>query len=103
MDRLEIVHTHLSEYLEASPARFGGFSLSDVSSYASPDDHVRIWKGVRHAARPGARVCERYFLAEGAGEAVDGGHLVRNSALEAQLEAADNTFIYRFRCGIVGA
>lgn len=99
LDRLRIVNASLSTHMEEREGAFDAFSLSDVSSYASPEEHARIWSALLHTARPGARVCERYFLAAGAGDDAASARFVRDRALEAQLEEQDDTFIYRFRCG----
>lgn len=102
--RLRIECASLAPFLEAHRGRFDAFSLSDVSSYADVSEHRRIWKAVLAAARPGARVCERYFLSDGAEAELDAlseGRFQRESSMEVRLESEDDTFLYRFRCGVV--
>ncbi|GEM_PF-26992 len=98
LDRLTLVTESLSTLLARDTAGFDAFSLSDVSSYAPPAEHRAIWEAVARSARPGARVCERYFLADGAGDDVLPPGFVRDPALEARLRADDAAFIYRFLC-----
>lgn len=100
LDRLRWVHAPLHEHLLAPEqrGRVDGFSLSDLSSYADDPTYAATWAGVRSAAAPGARVCERHFLAPRAPEG--GPSFARDPALEAELRAADDTFLYTF---VVGA
>ncbi|MEM8713487.1 MAG: DUF3419 family protein, partial [Planctomycetota bacterium] len=104
LGRLRIVCSSLAPFLEEHEERFDAFSLSDVSSYADAAEHRRIWSAVIGSARPGARVCERYFLSGGAESELDAlfaGRFCRDTALEERLESEDDTFLYRFRSGVV--
>jgi S-adenosylmethionine:diacylglycerol 3-amino-3-carboxypropyl transferase len=60
--RLELVVNDAAEYLEqCPPARFAGFSLSNILDGAPADYRRRLFSAVRRAALPGARVVIRSF------------------------------------------
>jgi S-adenosylmethionine-diacylglycerol 3-amino-3-carboxypropyl transferase len=97
VDRLDWAQAPLHEHLLAPEqrGRYHGFSLSDLSSYADAATYEATWRGVRHASAPGARICERHFLSPRPPPE----DLARDPALEAELAASDDTFLYTFVVG----
>jgi len=97
------VHTgDILDYLESvTEPTFNGFSLSDVASYMSYPNFVRLLKGVVRAARPGARFCLRQFLSSYEIPESLQPYFIRKNSLEKELEHLDNCFVYRFMTGTI--
>lgn len=73
------------------------FSLSDFGSYCTPEAYAQCWHGIRAAAAAGARVCEREFM----NALPHAGGVIWNAALSDKLTAADKSFIYKIRAGVI--
>ncbi|MDX2285713.1 MAG: DUF3419 family protein [Bacteroidia bacterium] len=102
LPRLRAVTASLEDWLPGQPpASVQGFSLSDFASYAGPEPYRRIWAGVLHAAAPGARFCERQFLAVQDLPPGLGSRIRTDAALSAELTASDRSFIYTIRAGVI--
>lgn len=99
---LEIRTTNILAYLESlSGPTFDVFSLSDVPSYLSYSNFVRLLEGILKTAKPGARFCLRQFLSSYEIPQHLQAHFVRDKSLEKRLERLDNCFVYRFMVGTV--
>lgn len=104
LQRLEIKTMDVIDYLESLPGpSFDVFSLSDVISYLSYPNFIRLLKAMIKTARPGARFCLREFLSSHQIPDELKPHFVRDHALEKELEDEDNCFVYRFIVGSVMA
>lgn len=102
LDRLKTETAHLVDYLEAAPDQsFDCFSLSDVASYLTYPDFVRLVKAVVRTGRPGARFCMRQFLSTHEIPLHLRRYLVRDQKREDELQRDENCFIYRFMVGHV--
>jgi S-adenosylmethionine-diacylglycerol 3-amino-3-carboxypropyl transferase len=100
LSALEIRTTDILEYLEfLSEPTFDVFSLSDVASYLSYFDFIRLLKGMIKTAKPGARFCLRQFLSSYDIPPNLQAYFVREKSLEKRLERLDNCFVYRFMVG----
>lgn len=98
LDRLEIVSEPMDAHLRAHPDRYTALSVSDFSSYASPEVYRQVWEAILVGAKDGARICERFFLVPYAPDTLFPGRLERDAELEAELHATDHTFLYTFNC-----
>lgn len=99
---LEIRTMDVLTYLESlSEPTFDVFSLSDVSSYLSYPNFIRLLKGIIKTAKPGARFCLRQFLSSYEIPPNLQSYFVRDKSLENRLEQLDNCFVYRFMVGTV--
>lgn len=98
LDRIEVVHAPLATHLREHEDTYTAFSVSDFSSYADPVMYRDVWEGIIHAARDGARVCERFFLVRYAPHELFPDALERDAALEEALARDDHTYIYSFNC-----
>jgi S-adenosylmethionine-diacylglycerol 3-amino-3-carboxypropyl transferase len=97
LGRIQPETAPLGDYLEGwASGAFDAFSLSDFASYTDRREYDRIWKGVLRASAPGARVCERQYLVKRTLPAFARGAVVRDSALEADLEARDASLFFSF-------
>lgn len=74
------------------------YSLSDFSSYASPEMYAAIWFEIASQSQAGARFCERQFLVKRSPETFHP-NIYRNRRLEEKLNHADSTGIYTFCAG----
>ena len=101
LSQLTIVTDSLDSYLNQHPNTIDAFSLSDFSSYADLDRYQRTWSAIITAAKPNARICERFFLAPYQPETFLHQQISRNTALETQLFDQDYSFIYRFNIATV--
>lgn len=102
LDRLSVETSDISTFLERSPRNsFDCYSLSDVASYITEDEFLRMLRGVRHSARPGARVSIRQFLSSHQLPPDLDDWLERDHDLEQELEKEDRCFVYRFMVGKV--
>lgn len=102
-NRLHVMDVHTTNvinYLESLPEpTFNAFSLSDVSSYLSYDDFVRLLRAILKTSKPGAKFCLRQFMTSHEMPKDLKPHFVRDSALEKRLEETDSCFVYRFMVG----
>lgn len=102
LKRLTPVTSDVLSYLEkADTQSFDCFSLSDVASYLSQKDFLRMLEGIRRTAKPNARVSIRQFLSSHAIPDEVGTWLKRDADLEKQLEIEDRCFVYRYITGCV--
>lgn len=101
-DRLSIKNIDILSYLASVPDNsFDCFSLSDVASYLSQDDFLKMLNEVHRVAKPGARFSIRQFLSNHK-ISQDLHHAFnRDHALEKKLEKEDNCFVYRFMAGTI--
>ncbi len=99
---LEIKTANVISYLESiKKPTFDIFSLSDVPSYLSYSDFVRLLEGIVKTAKPGARFCLRQFLSTYEIPEHLQSYFVRDKSLERRLERLDNCFVYRFITGTI--
>lgn len=102
LDAIEIKTVDVLDYLESiQEPTFDVFSLSDVASYLSYPNFIRLIKGIIKTAKPGARFCIREFLSSHQIPNDLKPYFERNAQLEKDLEKSDNCFVYRFMVGIV--
>ncbi len=102
LSTLEIQTTDVIDYLESlSEPTFDVFSLSDVASYLSYSNFIRLLKGMLKTAKPGARFCLRQFLSSYEVPSNLQNYFVRDKSLEKRLERLDNCFVYRFMVGTI--
>lgn len=102
LSALEIRTTDIVDYLESlSEPTFDVFSLSDVASYLSYPNYIRLLKAMIKAAKPGARFCLRQFLSSYEIPSNLQTYFLRDRSLEKRLERLDNCFVYRFMVGTV--
>lgn len=102
LSSLEIHTTNILHYLDSirEPA-FDIFSLSDVASYLSYEDFIKLLQGIIRTAKPGARFCLRQFLSTYEIPLELQSYFVRDKELEKNLEQKDNCFVYRFLVGTI--
>lgn len=102
-DKIDALSVHTGDvlkYLESiSKPTFDAFSLSDVSSYLSHADFVRLLRGMIQTAKPGAKFCLRQFMTAHEMPHDLKPYFVRNTALEKKCEENDSCFLYRFMIG----
>lgn len=99
---LDIHTTDILDYLDSlSEPTFDVFSLSDVISYLSHPNFIRLLKGMLRTAKPGARFCLRQFLSSYEIPVHLQPHFIRDKSLEKRLERLDNCFVYRFMVGTI--
>lgn len=102
LSALEIHTADIIDYLESiAEPTFDVFSLSDVASYMSYPNFIRLLKGVIKTAKPGARFCLRQFLSSYEIPANLQSYFMRDKSLEKRLERLDNCFVYRFMTGTI--
>ncbi len=105
--RLHLIETHTTNiltFLESfKKPSFDAFSLSDVPSYLSYENFVRLLEGILKTAKPGARFCLRQFLSSYEVPPHLKPHFQRNTALEEKLEQMESCFVYRFMAGTIAA
>jgi S-adenosylmethionine-diacylglycerol 3-amino-3-carboxypropyl transferase len=100
VDTIVPVNASLADLLDKEEIRLqiSAYSLSDFSSYASPELYKVIWgKIVAKPTRP-ARFCERQFLVKRSPEQISP-VISRNAALENRLTKSDLTSLYTFCAG----
>ncbi len=98
--QLSILTEDMIKHMEnVLPCTYDTFSLSDVASYISQEKFNRMITGMYHAATPGARFCIRQFSSNHQIPIGLRDRLVRDTALEKQLEKEEKCFIYRFMVG----
>jgi S-adenosylmethionine-diacylglycerol 3-amino-3-carboxypropyl transferase len=92
----------LISYVSRAPAcAFDCFSLSDVASYMSKEDFMRLMEGILHSAKPGARFCIRQLLTNHQIPPHLAPHFKRNITLDQQLQQEDRCCVYAFMTGII--
>lgn len=102
LSALEIHTKDIIEYLESLPGpTFDVFSLSDVASYLSYPNFIRLLNNIIKTSKPGARFCLRQFLSSYEIPAHLKPFFVRDRDLEKRLEHQDTCFVYRFFVGTV--
>jgi S-adenosylmethionine-diacylglycerol 3-amino-3-carboxypropyl transferase len=102
LSALEIRTSDVIAYLDSlSGPTFDVFSLSDVASYLSYPNFIRLLKNIIKTAKPGARFCLRQFLSSYEIPPNLQPFFIRDKALEKRLERKDNCFVYRFFVGTV--
>lgn len=102
VSRIKQQTTDIVSYLESLDGpTFDAFSLSDVVSYISQTDFVRLLRAMLKTAKPGARFCMRQFLSSQDIPLDLQPFFKRDSELEQQLEQQDNCFVYRFSTGTI--
>lgn len=102
LNRLTVETSEISSFLENSPSNsFDCYSLSDVASYLTYEEFLRLLKGIRKTARPGARVSIRQFLSSHKLPEDFNDWFERDHKLERELENEDRCFVYRFMVGKV--
>lgn len=102
LSNLEIQTTDILSYLESfSEPTFDVYSLSDVASYMSYSNYIRLLNAMIKTAKPGARFCLRQFMS---GYEIPENlqpFFVRDKSLEKRLERLDNCFVYNFTVGSI--
>ncbi len=102
LSTLEIRTMDLLDYLDSLPGpTFDVYSLSDVSSYLSYPNFIRLLKGILRTAKPNARFCLRQFLSFYEIPKNLETYFSRDTQLEKRLEQNDNCFVYRFLTGTI--
>ena len=102
LSSLEVHTGNVLDYLDSfSGPEFDCFSLSDIASYMSYPNFVKLLTLIIKTARPGARFCLRQFLSSYEIPAHLKGYFNRDRALEKKLDKQDNCFVYRFLVGTV--
>lgn len=102
IDRVKFETSEIGSYLEkAEENSIDCFSCSDIASYLSKSNFIRLLNGMLRTAKPGARFCMRQFLSNYDIPPELASHFKRDTALEQELEKEDCCFIYRFICGTI--
>ena len=102
LSRLEVRTDDILDYLEKLPGpTFDIFSLSDIASYLSYPNFIRLLTLMVRTAKPGARFCLRQFLSSHEIPAHLQSYFYRDHALEKRLAEQDNCFVYRFIVGTI--
>ena len=103
LSSLEVHTADVLDYLDSlqDPA-FDVFSLSDIASYMSYPNFVRLLTLMIKTAKPGARFCIRQFLSSYEIPDHLRSYFNRDMGLEKRLEKQDNCFVYRFMVGTIG-
>lgn len=99
LPRIRVVEGGLTDLDRLGIGEVEGFSLSDFGSYCSAEAYAACWRGIRAAAVPGARYCERIFMNDLALPFAD---ITEDRALSDRLTRADASIIYRIRAGRIG-
>lgn len=102
LDRLSFHCSDIGSYLENEPPEtFGAFSLSDLSSYLSPEEVSLLLARVERASTNGARICMREYVAPLDRRVTWPSNLQRNRNLEKELGRMDRVLGYTFICAEV--
>lgn len=100
--KIKIKHDNIVNFLENEPDEsFDCFSISDVASYLSPKDFLRLLKAIHRTARPKARFCLRQFLSSHVIPKEVDGCFQFDHKLAKHLKEEDQTIFYRFLVGTV--
>jgi S-adenosylmethionine-diacylglycerol 3-amino-3-carboxypropyl transferase len=104
LSTLEVHTVDIVNYLESlTEPTFDVFSVSDVASYLSYPNFIRLLKGMIKTAKPGARFCMRQFLSSYEIPSSLQPYFIRDKSLEKRLERLDNCFVYRFTVGTIAS
>jgi S-adenosylmethionine-diacylglycerol 3-amino-3-carboxypropyl transferase len=98
---IRIVTGMVDRTLAASPKKFDAFSLSDICSYLTEDQHHELFERVLSKAAPGAKVCSRSNMYHRPLSPEHERRLVRDRALEADLSLHDHSTVHEFVVGTV--
>lgn len=102
LDKITFKTIDLISFLEKSPDNsFDCFSLSDVASYMSENDFIRLSKAIVRTSKPGARFCIRQLMSRYSLPKEVSYFLKRDIQLEHALEQQDRCFLYHFTVGNV--
>lgn len=102
LTKIKPVTDNVINYMEKSPAfSFDRFSLSDIASYMSQQEFNRMLQAMYHSASHGARFCIRQFTSDYPIPLELRDKLIREPALEKELEEKDCCFVYRFMVGSI--
>jgi len=100
LDKVSISTANIVDFLERQPDdSFDCFSISDVASYLSPGEYLRLLKGIHRTGKPGARFCLRQLLTAYTIPQQWKGLLCREPELEKRLDKEDRSIFYRFMVG----
>jgi S-adenosylmethionine-diacylglycerol 3-amino-3-carboxypropyl transferase len=102
LSKLKWHSENIITYLESSPDNhFDAYSLSDIASYMDHKSFNRLLAAVHRTARPVARFSIRQFMSDHPiAESVQP-FFARDTKLEANLEAEERCFFYRFMAGTI--
>lgn len=95
LDRVRIVNGGLTDLEKLGISSVDAFSLSDFSSYCTPQQYEACWNGIAAAASPKALVCERVFL----NTLPQSSLVVWDDDLSRKLTERDKSLIYKIRVG----
>jgi S-adenosylmethionine-diacylglycerol 3-amino-3-carboxypropyl transferase len=98
---LRIVTGTVDEALTGSPGTYDAFSLSDICSYLTEEQHHALFERVLSRASAGARVCSRSNLYHRPLAPDHERRLARDEALEAELSLHDHSCVHDFVVGTV--
>ena len=98
IDKVTIVTSTLTDYMDKNPESIDKFSVSDFSSYQDIDGYNQTWNSIYKAAKNGSRVCERHFLVNHNPMNAPNINIERDTAMEETLKEQDYAFIYSFNC-----
>ncbi len=102
LHRLSWQTENVITFLEKSPdCHFDCFSLSDIASYMDKTNFQRLISAIYRTAKPGARFSMRQFMSDHSIQEPLVNSFVRDSKLEAGLEADELCFVYRFMAGVI--
>lgn len=102
LDKLSWKQGNYITYLENSPPNsFDCFSVSDIASYMSENDFIRLLKAIQRTARPGARFSIRQFMSDHPMPEKLRSYFCRNADFEKELEREERCFVYRFMAGTI--
>ncbi len=100
LGRITVVTAKVDEFLRSQTVgTVNAFSLSDVSSYTSPEQYRDVWSCIAATGGRGARICERQFLVKRSLPDSVAGRVRRDHLLEDALEASDDSTFYTFIAG----
>jgi S-adenosylmethionine-diacylglycerol 3-amino-3-carboxypropyl transferase len=99
LHRLRLVVRDIRSYLSAEPpGSIDAFSLSDLGGYLTVAEYSQLLAEVQRTAAPNATVCIREFISQPTRFAHWPVSLIRNEALERELERGDRSVGCTFVC-----
>lgn len=102
LNRVSYQTDNVVSYLESAQGNsFDAFSISDVASYLSKEEFLRLLKGIQRTAKPGARFSIRQVLSDHHIPESISDSFQRDHELEKKLEDEDRCFVYRYFVGHV--